>query len=88
MLSFSPFFILIPFGLITAIIGFFGLINIAHLVRTGNTTLVSLFFTLLFLGYSFGVLFLTYNLVASYDWHLPVEINYNSFGFSSDSFTY
>lgn len=78
MFSFSPLLILIPFGLIAAIIGFFSLINISHLVRTGNTTLVSLFFTLVFLGYSLGVIFLTYNTVVGYDWQTPLTIDLSS----------
>ncbi len=86
MFSFSPLLILIPFGIFAVIIGFFGLINTAHLVRTGNTTLISLLFTLFFLGYSLGVLFLTYNVVAPYDWQTPVKIDLSSFGFSSNSF--
>ncbi|MEK7625175.1 MAG: hypothetical protein AAB467_02370 [Patescibacteria group bacterium] len=88
MLSFSPLIVLIPFVLITAVIGFFYIINVTHLVRTGNTSLVSFLFTLFFLAYGCGIILLTYNVSAGYDWQSLITIDLSSFSFTSNPIAY
>lgn len=86
--SFSPFIIPIPFCLVALVIGFFALINIAHLIRTGNFNFTSFVFTLFFLVYSAAIIYLTYNMTAGFDWQTPITVDFSSFSFSSNSVIY
>ena len=73
--SFPFALVLIPYGLILLFFVVFAVVNIAHLVGHGATTMVSFLVTWLFLTGAAGVLFTTHVQLADFDWSQPAEIH-------------
>ena len=79
MLSLSPYILLAIYGAYLLIHFFFGLISVGHIFKTGAASFASFLLTLAFLIYSFAIIFLTWNLVGSFPWGQPIDINYSAF---------
>lgn len=67
-LSLPPFIALIPYGLILAVIGFFSLVNISHLLRYGSRLSIGAFFTVIYLIGVLVILGLTWQMLPLVSW--------------------
>lgn len=86
MLQFSPFLLLIPYGIFVLIIGFLAIVNIGHLLRTGTATMMSFGATALFFFYCLFIISTTFNLLAGFDWGQQFAIDGSMFNWSQISF--
>ncbi len=74
MISFPPFFLLIPYGLLLAVMAFFALVDIVSLARFGARNWVGLLASFIFIAGAAFILYVTWNLLADVSWTTPMPL--------------
>jgi hypothetical protein len=78
-LSLPPFFALIPYGLVLAVLAVFSLINVSHLLRHGGHFAAGLFFSALYLAGALMIVYFTWQLLPIVDWNAPLNLGIPTF---------
>jgi hypothetical protein len=73
--AFPPFFLLIPYGLILAVIAFFSLVNISHLLRYGPRLSGGAFLSVFYLIGVCLLVYATYQLLPMVNWTDPLNFS-------------
>ncbi len=81
--TFTLSLLLVPYGLILAIVAVFAVFNLHHLIEHGATTRLSYAVTLTFLVGVTAILLLTWQGLSRVDWRQPISLTPPTAGLSA-----